>query len=39
MPIVPMNFLKLGIGLLDSLWRHKNDSEDIDITIVSNISL
>ena len=34
-----MNFLKLGIGLLDSLYRHINDSEDIDITIFSNISL
>ena len=34
-----MNFLRLGIGLLDSLQRHRNDSEYINITICSNISL
>ena len=34
-----MNFLRLGIRLLDSLWRHKNDSEDISIMVFGNISL
>ena len=34
-----MNFLRLRIGLLDSLQRHRNDSEDISFTIFSNISL
>ena len=32
-----MSFLKLGIELLDSLQRHKNDSEVIYTTIFSNI--
>ena len=34
-----MSFLKLEIGLMDSLWRHGKDSEDIYITIFGNISL
>ena len=33
-----MNFL-FGIRLLDSLYRHRNESEDINISIFSNISL
>ena len=34
-----MNFIRLGIGLLDNLQRHRNDSEDINIATFSNISL
>ena len=34
-----MNFLRLEIGLLNSLWRQGNDSEGINITVFSNISL
>ena len=34
-----MNFFRLGIGLLDSLKRHRNDSEDINITIRGKIAL
>ena len=29
----------LGIGLMDSLWRHRNKSEDVNITIFSKISI
>ena len=32
-----MSFLRLGVGLLDSPWRHRNGSEDINITIFGNM--
>ena len=35
----PINFLRLETGLLDSLYRHRNGSEDTDITIFSIIPL
>ena len=33
-----MNF-RFGIRLLDILYRHRNESEDINISVFSNISL
>ena len=35
----PMNFSRIEIGLLKSLWRHRIYSEDINITICGIILL
>ena len=35
----PMYFLRRKFGLLDILYRHRIDSEDLNVTIFSNISL